>query len=287
MNSHFELAMILSHFQASLLQAAHAADKKQVTLSPDLGHTTVVVDLTDTGVTFATGPTITWEAIGEISAAENNCFVVEDGQIHKIQRFSEETNRYYSLMPTSSAPTMLISGIPMHRVKESDPMRDTLTKVQTIKPLIGRVLDTATGLGYTAIQAARTAEKVITIELDPAALEIARYNPWSRALFDNPKIEQRIGDSDDVIREFADHSFERIIHDPPMFSLAGHLYGADFYAELYRVLTWRGRLFHYIANPDTKSGATMTRGVIQRLQAAGFTRVDRRPQAFGVVAYKS
>jgi predicted methyltransferase len=63
---------------------------------------------------------------------------------------------------------------------------------------VGQVLDTATGLGYTAIEAAKTAAHVTTIELDPTALEVARCNPWSQALFDNPKIMQRIGDSFDV-----------------------------------------------------------------------------------------
>jgi predicted methyltransferase len=71
-----------------------------------------------------------------------------------------------------------------------------------------------------------------------------------------------------------------------MFNLAGHLYGADFYRELYRVLDKRGRLFHYIANPDSKSGATITRGVMRRLEEVGFQRVTRRPEAFGVIAFK-
>jgi uncharacterized protein len=71
-----------------------------------------------------------------------------------------------------------------------------------------------------------------------------------------------------------------------MFNLAGHLYGGDFYRELYRVLHRRGRLFHYIANPDSKSGATMTRGVMRRLEEAGFQRIERRAQAFGVIAQK-
>lgn len=31
---------------------------------------------------------------------------------------------------------------------------------------------------------------------------------------------------------------------------------------------------------------TVTRGVLRRLQEAGFTRLVKRPEAFGVVAYK-
>jgi predicted methyltransferase len=147
------------------------------------------------------------------------------------------------------------------------------------------VLDTATGLGYTAIEAARTAERVITIELDPAGLEIARQNPWSRALFDNPRIEQIVGDAFEEVRCLPDLLFSRVIHDPPALSLAGELYSGAFYRELHRVLRRNGRLFHYIGDPESASGRNTTRGVLRRLQEAGFTRVARRPEAFGVVAW--
>jgi len=52
------------------------------------------------------------------------------------------------------------------------------------------------------------------------------------------------------------------------------------------VLRRGGRLFHYVGNPESKSGHNITRGVMRRLQEAGFSRVTRRPRAFGVVAFK-
>jgi len=131
----------------------------------------------------------------------------------------------------------------------------------------------APALGYTAIEAARTAEHVITIELDPTAQEMARYNPWSRSLFDNPKIIQIIGDAFEVVPSFEDGVFSCILHDPPMLSLAGELYSGEFYRDCWRVLQRGGKLFHYIGDPDSKSGARTTRGVVRRLQEAGFTRV--------------
>jgi predicted methyltransferase len=248
--------------------------------------TTVEVVIEAGGVIFPSAEMLSWDAILEISASQSNCFLFEDGKLRKILAFSEFTNRVYSLMPTRSAPTMLISGIPMHRIKGTDPYRDTLQKVRTIKPVVGQVLDTATGLGYTAIEAAKTADRVVTIELDPAVLEIARLNPWSQALFDNPGISQRIGDSYDVIKELDDATFTRIIHDPPALALAGDLYAKEFYVELYRVMRGGGKLFHYIGDPDSKSGRSTTRGVVRRLQETGFSRVVRHPQAFGVVALK-
>jgi predicted methyltransferase len=189
-------------------------------------------------------------------------------------------------MPTESAPTMLISGLPMHRIKGTDPHQDTLAKIKAITPITGRVLDTCTGLGYTAIEAAKTAERVITIELDPTAQQMARYNPWSRTLFGNPRIEQIVGDAFEVVPSFEDGIFSCILHDPPMMSLAGELYSGEFYRDCWRVLRSNGKLFHYIGDPDSKSGAHTTKGVVKRLQEAGFTRVVPRPQAFGVAAYK-
>jgi len=181
---------------------------------------------------------------------------------------------------------MLISGIPMHRIKDTNPHQDTLNKIKAIAPVKGEVLDTATGLGYTAIEAAKTAGHVLTIEIDPTAQEIARLNPWSQALFENPQITQLIGDAFDMIERARPQSFSAIIHDPPMFSLAGDLYSLAFYQQAFRVLKHNGRVFHYIGDPESKSGARVTAGVIRRLQEAGFRRVTRAPRAFGVVAYK-
>ena len=204
----------------------------------------------------------------------------------RIHYFSEVTGRSLSLYPTGGAPTMLVSGIPMHRIKDTDPHQDTLEKIRAVKPVVGRVLDTTTGLGYTAIEAAKTAAEVISVELDPAALEVARNNPWSQALFADPKIKQIVGDSFEVIQEFDNGTFTRILHDPPVFSLAGDLYSGSFYEELYRVLRSGGRLFHYVGDPESKSGRNVTAGVMRRLGQAGFREIRKAPRAFGVVAEK-
>lgn len=181
---------------------------------------------------------------------------------------------------------MLIAGFVMHRIKDIDPMQDTRGKIAAISPIVGRVLDTATGLGYTAIEASKTADEVITIELDPGVQEIAHLNPWSQALFHNPKIHQLMGDAYEVVQTFEDERFSRIIHDPPTFSLAGELYSGALYQQLFRVLKRGGRLFHYIGDPKSKASGGITKGALRRLQEAGFSRVVRRPEAYGVVAYK-
>ncbi len=278
--------IVFSHFQAETLLDARQQEAAAVVTSIDLGLTETAVTLSTNHIILPDGQTLTWEQLQEMVDNELACYLVADSQIEKIQFFSEQLNRFYSLMPTEGAPTMLISGIPMHRIKGTEPHRDTLSKIQAITPVTGEVLDTTMGLGYTAIEAAKTAVHVTTIELDPTVTEICRHNPWSRGLFDNPQITRRIGDAYDEVPMFTDERFSRIIHDPPMFGLAGHLYSTEFYRELYRILTPKGRLFHYIGNPASKSGGNVTRGVVRRLQEAGFRRIKPRPQAFGVVAYK-
>lgn len=278
--------IVLSHYQARVLLEAWREGKPTVDVSPDLNRTTVVATLSEDGTKFPGDQCVAWDDLEHIAQSETKCFVVEDRSVSAVQTFSETTRWARGLMPTPYAPTMLVSGVPMHRIQGTDPYRDTLKKVKTVSPVVGAVLDTATGLGYTAIEAAKTADSVVTIEIDPACLEIARLNPWSAELFDNPKIKQIVGDAYDEIEQFDDESFSRVIHDPPMFSLAGDLYSGEFYWQLHRVLRHRGRLFHYIGDLSSKSGQGVMRGVVRRLGEAGFSRVERRPEAFGVLAYK-
>ncbi len=278
--------VVLSYVQVRPWLTYRNDQPTRLNASLDLGLSDEEVVVTPDGILLPHGAILSWPTIEEIAANETACYAIEDGDAWKIQFFSQAFNRLYTLMPTEKAPTMLISGIPMHRIKDINPYQDTLRKIKTLTPVAGDVLDTATGLGYTAIQAAQHCEHVITVELDPIVLEVCRLNPWSQALFDNPKIEQRIGDVYDEVETFADKTFARIIHDPPMFSLAGHLYSADFYRQLHRILKPRGRLFHYVGDPKSKSGGNITRGVARRLREVGFHRIEAQPQAFGVVAHK-
>jgi predicted methyltransferase len=280
------LPIILSYIQTDVLLEARRKGQPSIDVSTDLGLTTTTASIDTEGVTFPNGEHLNWQAIEKIHESQVNCFVVEHGTIKSIQVFSEYTNRMCSLLPTRGAPSMLVGGFVMHRIKDIDPMQDTKRKIAAIAPVIGRVLDTATGLGYTAIEAAKSADEVVTIELDPGAQEMARLNPWSQALFDNPKIRQVMGDAYEVVKTLEDASFSRIIHDPPTFSLAGDLYSGAFYRQLHRLLKRGGRLYHYIGDPDSKASGGVTRGALRRLQEAGFARVVRKPEAYGVVAYK-
>ena len=286
MNSTQHSPIVLSKYQALPIFKAYQEGKKTTLTSFDLGVSTTPAILSPSGVLLPTEECLDWNLLETISVDENSCFAIENGKPIPIKTFSSLTGRACSLYPTPFAPTMLIGGFPMHRIKDTNPCRDTLAKIRAAAPIRGRVLDTATGLGYTAIEAARTADEVITIELDPAAQEIARQNPWSYTLFTHPKIHQIIGDSYEEIENFDNESFSLILHDPPVLSLAGELYSLAFYRKAYHVLKPGGRMFHYIGNPHSKSGAATTKGVVRRLKEAGFGRIVPKPEAFGVLALK-
>jgi predicted methyltransferase len=276
--------MIVSYIQLGPLLDARTSADRSVEVSLDLGRSLTSVELDESGLRLPDGSVLGWDTVGEIAETENACFLIGKDGVRKAQLYSDALKRFYSLYPTKRAPTMLLSGIPMHRIKNVDPLEDTERKMKTIAPVTGEVLDICTGLGYTATAAARTASHVTSIELDPTVLEICRLNPWSRELFDNPKIAQRIGDAAEVIESLPDNAYSRVFHDPPTFALAGQLYSGAFYRQLHRVMKRGARLYHYIGDLDSTTGRVVTKGVVKRLQEAGFARVERRNEAFGLTA---
>ena len=281
------MPIVLSYIQSQELFEARREGRHIARTSLDLGRGVADVLLEAEEVLLDQAHRLSWRVVEEIVAQAPICFEVKSNAACKIYRFSTLLNRPYSLMATTGAPTLLNSGFTMHRIVGIDPIEDTRRKIRALGVLAGPVLDTATGLGYTAIEAARQGAQVTTVEIDLLVLEIARLNPWSRELFDNERITQQIGDIGDVIERFPDRHFASIMHDPPTVSLAGNLYGATFYRQLFRVLGRGGVLFHYVGNLESKQGSTVTRGAVRRLREAGFTRVEPRPQAFGIVARKA
>jgi len=284
---HFPLPYaVLSRFQAKELLEARAGGKQRSETSLDLGLSRQEIWLDATG--FGTGGQrlLDWLQLQTIADSENGCFRVADGGMEEIRAYSEPTRRTFRLFPTTEAPGLLISGFTMHRFKDISPNRAALEMVRAAAPINGRVLDTATGLGYTAIAAAKNAAAVTTIELDPGSLAMARSNPWSQALFHHPAIRIVQGDSSEEIAKFPDGHFSIIIHDPPSLSLAGNLYAGSFYRQAWRVLSARGRMFHYLGNPSSALGERVAKGVVTRLRTAGFSRIIPKPIAHGVLACK-
>ena len=123
---------------------------------------------------------------------------------------------------------------------------------------------------------------MVSIEIDPAVRRLRALNPWSQPFLHDEGIEKLEGDSEQFISGFEAGSFDAVLHDPPRFSLAGRLYGADFCRELCRMLRPGGRLMFYTGEPYRSGrGRDFVGGVGRRLSEAGFKARWRRPlQAF-------
>ena len=119
---------VLSHLTVVPLLEARQGGESSAVASLDLGLTKTEVLLGPEGVELPGGQRLSWTRLEEIGQNESVCYLVRDNDAEKIQRFSEYLDRFYSLMPTQGAPTLLISGVLMHRIKGIDPYHDTLRK---------------------------------------------------------------------------------------------------------------------------------------------------------------
>ena len=272
------------------LLAAKERHEPTVTLSIDLGKSETAATFAEdfTRLSFGTRGELRLDKLRKLND-QTIYFVDENGMLAPLHFFSEETQRVYKLIPTSDWPSFTISSTPMHQITFSSPRADTEAKVGLLgsaSPKI-RCLDTCFGMGYSAAEASKYFEQVISYEIDPNVIELARCNPYSREIFENTKIDLRIGDVFAEIRSLDPLSCSAITHDPPTFRYAPDLYSLDFYIELYRVLDERGLLFHYCPRPQIKKKQRdFTKEVKKRLLDAGFTVRQYSEAAQGLLLAK-
>ena len=277
--------MIISHYQAHELLYGKKNELKETNISLDLNISKSKVKIESDLFVFSDGQKLDIGQLKKIMKNDTACFLIKDNSPVKIQLFSQDTNKFYKLVPTKDAPTIEISGIRMHATKDMTPLEDTKRKIDSIKPLKGFVLDTCMGLGYTAIAASKHADLVITCEKDENVIEIAKFNPWSKELFDNKKISILKTDVFEEIKVFKNNMFDIIIHDPPRLSLASHLYSLEFYKQLFRVMKNGGKLYHYTGSPGSKfRKINLAKNVAKRLKTAVFKEI--KESHYGLTAFK-
>jgi len=201
------------------------------------------------------------------------CYLLNSEGLNPIAFFSQKTGRFYKLLATKDWPTIVIGSVPMHRVRDVSPKEDTLAKIKALKPK-GNVLDTCTGLGYTAIAAAERSDRVLTCENDPEVRFMAKLNPFSKELFNNAKIEMKLQDVSCYVKNARDGAFDTVIHDPPTFTMAPALYSVDFYKELLRIMKPKGRLYHYAPYYGIRRGIDFPARIEKKLKQAGFIGID-------------
>ena len=299
-------SIVLSHFEACELlklqkQARDCCEVIQGSFSIDLGCKDLhSIRVCADGISFnetrvnEESVSATWRELKKMGKKGKHgayeIFLQDNIAPRKIAGISTTTNMPVSLFPVAprKAPTMILGGFGMHRLKDTDPGADTDAKIDAagLKYVHGRVLDVCTGLGYTAIQAGRleNISQVVTIELDELVVEIQRRNPWSADLFENGKIKRHIGNAVEVVKELEEGSFDAIVHDPPAQAIGGELYSSEFYSELGRVCRHGGKLFHYIGDIKSKESGRLYAGIEARLKEVGFGQVRKHFKAYGLTA---
>ena len=255
-------------------------------VSLDLGLTEVDLTISKDRVKLPDGNVIFVKDLEKIAQTKNNVVhFIEKGIVYQVTIFD---GHFYKLMPTGNAPTLEIDGIRMHRTKNTTPILDAVEKVEALKIWGGRVLDTCSGLGYTAIKALeKDADLVVSVEVKPSVLRIASINPWSNALFTDKRVNLILGDVFTFIDVLPDGFFDHIIHDPPRLTHSGRLYSREFYCKLHRILRAGGNMFHYTGEPRSKfRRVQINKGVARRLRLSGFKNTRYIKKIFGVTCEK-
>ena len=231
--------------------------------SLDLGRSITTVGLDAGGWTWQ-GLRFPWLDV----CKDRTVYYWTDGSFEPVARF---TGSLIKLVPTPwGPPTFEIDGIKMLPTAQVSPYADAERKVGLIRPRDKRILDTCGGLGYFAAWCLRgQAARVVSFELNPDVIWLRTLNPWSPGA--DARLSLTQGDVAAAIEQLATGSFDAILHDPPRFGIAGDLYSQRFYDQMARVLTRKGRLFHYTGSPNKlSSGRDLPAEVAQRLRRAGF-----------------
>jgi uncharacterized protein len=221
----------------------------------------------------------------------NFIYAEKDGALVRLDLFDRH---YYKLKPYNGVPVLEVDGLRMQLVRDFKTPLDYANEVVRglgIHKVRGgaHVLDTCMGLGYTAIAAAKNpaVKVVVTCEVSPAVVSLAKWNPFSDALWEkDTKIVPLEGSIAELITKFDDGMFSFVIHDPPRVSHAPELYSLEFYKELFRVCARGSRIFHYVGSVGKGKGRRIDKEVAARLMAAGFRNMRYSARLQGIFASK-
>lgn len=245
--------------------------KSEIEISLDLGKTLSKVQISADEITL---PNNTKIKPIKVKDKDKTCYIIEKNKFVKLQFFSNETNKLYKLIPTSFRPILKISATSMHKMP-------FVEKIKKLK-LKGKILDSGTGLGYTAIAASQHSKQVITIEWDPNVIEISKLNPYSEELFTKNNIKQINADFTKEVKKFKNNEFDNIILDAGTIHQSGNFFSTNNYKEVYRVLMLGGKLYHYLPQSGIKRGRDYIGEIIKRLKTLGFKNIQRDEESSSI-----
>lgn len=255
-----------------LLENAIAASKSTTKISLDLGLTERDVALSENKIVLNKKK----YPIPTLKKDEKTCFILQEDEeeFARIRFAGSETSQIYELVETAGRPMLKVSATPFHKW-------DFIKRIEKDE-LQGVVLDAGTGLGYTAIAAAKTAKRIITVEYDSHILEMHKFNPWSK--LDLPNIEIVEEDICRFMPSVPDATFDAIILDGGTPRSSGHFFSLENYTHMRRTLKPGCTLYHYLPNHGQMRGRDFPAEVMKRLETAGFTDIKRYKEDNYVVA---
>jgi uncharacterized protein len=259
--------------------------KKEVEVSLDLNLSQQMWSIEDNQLILHPDLSVDISILEPLASVSKKIFILNANEPEPLEIRSAS---YYKLVPTDSVPILEIDGIKMHRTKDITPLEDAKNKTQKVIARGDRVLDTCSGLGYTAIFALKAgAAQVISTEKSPEVIQLRSLNPWLAHLHEKQP-EFINADISQYIDQLESNYFNSVIHDPPRFtSKTGDLYGKKFYSSLFRVMTKHSKLFHYTGSPKkiTKQDR-FVKNAVKRLENVGFSKVVFDEELQGILGIK-
>ena len=216
--------------------------------------------------------------IKKVKEDDKSCYLITENGLEKVQFISKETGKFYKLVPTQFRPILKISGTSMHK-------KQFLNRLQKDR-LHGFILDSGTGLGYSSIILSKTADKVITVEIDENVIEMAKLNPYSKDLFSNKKIKRIIGNICEEIKKFKNNEFNFVVLDGGSVKGSEEFFSLENYKEVFRVLKSNGKLYHYVPKHQIKRGRDFATEIVSRLKKLGVHKIFRDEEGSYLIARK-
>jgi release factor glutamine methyltransferase len=127
--------------------------------------------------------------------------------------FDRHRHRKTQLETIAGAPILVLSEVFNPKIFWSGEfLADAIVADPTLVPTGATVLDMGTGSGVGAVFAARTARRVLGVDINPAAVRSARINALLHGVED--RVEVRQGD---LFAPVGSERFDRVIFNPPYF----------------------------------------------------------------------
>lgn len=261
---------ILTNTQIQLLrnimEQENSSESINLELSLDLGISKTQITINPKNKTISIGENEI-EIPKSLDETKELCYAVMDNQIYPMESYDQKTRMVYKLVPGTTKPYLIVSATRMHK--------EPFLKYLETQNLSGNVLDAGTGMGYSAIIAAKKGCSVVTVEMDQNVIYYQTFNPHSADLFDDDNIQLIKGDVTSIILEFEDEELDYIIHDGGTVKNSGTFFSQQHAFQLFRVLKEKGKLYFYLPNPQANKGRDFASEQINRLNKAGFKLLMR------------